>query len=735
MTEKHSYTVWERLEPLVRNPELTGTLRGSLADPLWLLSRQRQFGEFVGEDAGSPVQVDLEYAQDHLTTVEVGSEVRPYNAQRDAPVETLVEREPVAATADPPDESGETARVPNLVVRVEAGMNFLDRLGRRRSDGPPSPDRFAETYRVTPPDVADAPTRRFGDVFDGPARDGTPTARGLDGHALYYEFLALAGEAIATPDGQGDWSALSDPVTAFVRDGDPGFDKSAFTAAAAGFAEWYATLYDEPAPDEDAWDPDRMEYEVAVAAGAEDAESVLEASEYHGGRMDWYDFTPSDRTMPDPDSDGTTADTPSERAAVGVGTGESEPVPTPTESASIDTMPTRARFQGMPASRLWELEDANVDLASVSAAPDDLSRLFLLEFALLAGDDWFTVPIDADVGTVTRVTDLRVTDTFGRTVGPVEATVDRADEWELFTYRLPNHDEPGLFLPPTVGTSLTGETVEDVLFGRDESANLVFGVETTVEGALGEPLDREEFRAPSLEIGTVRTADDSLTGRAAADAESVVLRNPGHDVLSLNGWTLYAQHADHGSDPTASNAASVDLSGVELPPEGSVELVVGGDADLDTSDVVHLERTAPILGSDTVLKVTNRTGLVAVQPVDSESIPGLPDYRIANEVPDNWFPYVQSPDGVHRFELGVLLDRDALSGTLDAVPEPLGRVLDPDAEIFHEEIPRGGRRVTRAYESTAWVDGVTHVWSSREVRPGVGEVRSGLRFDYLDDES
>lgn len=723
MTDNRSYTVWNRLEPLAHDEELTGTLRGELADPLWLLARQRQFGEFAGEDAGSPVSTHVEYYQDPVTRVEVGAETLDYDSTTDAPVETLVEREMVAAEATRADEPD---FAPNYAVRAEAGMHFLDRLRRAVDAHPgggsvPGPDRFDPAYHLGEPEVADAETRRFVDVFD--AGDGE--ARGLDGHAVF-DALIDAAPGIDDPETATDWSGLSDPVTLLAADGATGFAVGPFRTAAEGFAEWYADLYAEPTPAEDAWDPDRMEYEARVSAGAGDEETVLAAGEYEGGRLDWYDFetdagdpirtegpdTPK-RTLADPPED---SDRPS------------------TE------LPTKATFRGMPASRLWEMEDANVDLSAIAAAADDLARLFLLEFALIAGDDWFTLPVEAPVGSITRVSELTVTDTFGVTTDPVAPTTERADAegWDMYTFDLPNHGAPGLFLPPVLGTSLSADPVEDVLFGRDEMANLVFGLERTVESGIGEPLDRTEFRDPSLVVASVNPAPDDLAGRAAADEESVVLRNEGDDALALSegdlgGWTLRVTAP--GESPE-----TFDLGGIEVPAEDAVRIVIGGDAALDTDEVVHMERTAPVLLADATVHVEKPTtegpGLVAVAPVVRDMLEGLDEYRLATEVEDHWFPYVPTTaaDQTHRYELGLLLDADALSETVDRVPEPMGRILDPGACLYEEEVTRSGTRVTRAYQSSAWLDGTTYVWSGREVGPGTGEVSSGLRFDYLESE-
>ena len=56
-------TVWNRLEGRPRSVEFDRALSAEVRDALWMLARQWQFGEFRGEDAGSPVTATV-----HLST-------------------------------------------------------------------------------------------------------------------------------------------------------------------------------------------------------------------------------------------------------------------------------------------------------------------------------------------------------------------------------------------------------------------------------------------------------------------------------------------------------------------------------------------------------------------------------------------------------------------------------------------------------------------------------------------
>ena len=51
---------WTRLEPQSVSGDPRPGLEARVHDPLWLLCRQWQLGELEGEDAGSPVGVELD---------------------------------------------------------------------------------------------------------------------------------------------------------------------------------------------------------------------------------------------------------------------------------------------------------------------------------------------------------------------------------------------------------------------------------------------------------------------------------------------------------------------------------------------------------------------------------------------------------------------------------------------------------------------------------------------------
>jgi hypothetical protein len=150
-------------------------------------------------------------------------------------------------------------------------------------------------------------------------------------------------------------------------------------------------------------------------------------------------------------------------------------------------------FHGAPNARWWEFEDNRVGFGLTSAAKTDLVKMLLAEFGLVFSNDWFIIPFAAKVGTLVDTKGIVVTDNFGFNT-LVEPTAKRhaergfAGTWSMWT--LSRRDQPGsvdsrFFLASSLAKSLESRPVDEVVFLRDEMANLVWGVETISPGPLG----------------------------------------------------------------------------------------------------------------------------------------------------------------------------------------------------------------------------------------------------------
>src|SRR5262245_27251048 len=95
-----SVTSWTRLEPRCREADMRTTLAARISDPLWLLGRQWQMGEFQGEDVGTPVLARVRARSAMLSRCYLGelpddrpsTTGAPYDP-RVMPLEVMVERQ------------------------------------------------------------------------------------------------------------------------------------------------------------------------------------------------------------------------------------------------------------------------------------------------------------------------------------------------------------------------------------------------------------------------------------------------------------------------------------------------------------------------------------------------------------------------------------------------------------------------------------------------------------------
>src|SRR5262249_46725759 len=132
----------------------------------------------------------------------------------------------------------------------------------------------------------------------------------------------------------------------------------------------------------------------------------------------------------------------------------------------------------------------------------DLVQLLLIEYASSYGNDWFVVPLALPVGSVTRVDSLVVTDTFGvrSLIRPIGDPAIPAAHFSMWQPALRNPQASSaanvvtnrFFLPPSLSRTIDSSPLEDILFMRDELANLAWAIERTIESPIEQPALRYE---------------------------------------------------------------------------------------------------------------------------------------------------------------------------------------------------------------------------------------------------
>ncbi|HKR68417.1 MAG TPA: hypothetical protein VJT16_06230 [Streptosporangiaceae bacterium] len=442
-----SVTVYNRVEGRPRTQAFDAALRAEIRDPLWMLARQWQVGELNGDDAGSPIMVQVHVQRSGLTGIGAREgPIEPFG--EDLPLESRVERRPVVM------QLGGTPLA--LDLRLAMGRRWLKMLvGPSANLSADYRSAFTTAYGFTQPDPAD------------------PAAAGTIAHATVWQsYAAVAGRAM---DGGQLYLHLTGDPPGQPYDGVAGVsegDKPALEVLGNAFVTWFERLVlPAPSPDEDSWDPQRLDYRFRATApdGASTSRQYL-AEGFRGGRLDWWALD-------------IESEVPTQPSGAPAGT---DPVSTITSSM----LPTPIRFAGMPATRWWAFEDGKVNLANVDAASTDVATLLFLEFSLIFANDWFLVPLSMPVASVAQVLGVAVTDVFGDRiwVPPAGSGPDDAwQRWSMFKSSLvaPGPADTSLLVLPVAAKVQDSDVHEEVMFVRDEMANMVWGVERTIPSGAG----------------------------------------------------------------------------------------------------------------------------------------------------------------------------------------------------------------------------------------------------------
>jgi len=239
-----SVTTWTRIEPdiMTGDPQkdLTLGIAAELADPLWLLGRQWQMGEWQGEDAGSPVSAQLSASSYAIDSLGIGANAIAYQPAT-TPADTLVEHD-----GGPAD----------FAMRAAGGRAFLDTLA----------DRKVSAYQAAAKSAFGFAAHDASSVLERTLA----AASGVDGDKV----LAAAQT--------GKIAQTLNVASA---------DSANFTAAVNDWLGWYAPR--AAAAVNPAWKTDRLEYQFTATASVKEGRVTLTAPEHHGGRIDWDTFTAS----------------------------------------------------------------------------------------------------------------------------------------------------------------------------------------------------------------------------------------------------------------------------------------------------------------------------------------------------------------------------------------------------------------------------------------------------------
>jgi len=436
-----SITAYNRLEPTPRTTHFDRSLKAEVRDPLWMLCRQWQFGEFQGEDAASPVTAQILGMHTPMDRINFPNITFPYDDN--IPLETNVEAERLTA---------------NLFLAVQMGRSFLKLM---KEDGLIAHlSRLIGKYKLGyEPDPNDAEGLQLLKAVEGKI---------FDGYSLHNDITTV----IAGKSKFQQW---------MEDEGLTQSDQDKFNIIAAELAGQYERNYSQPKEaTHSAWLPSELEYQFAVSSMIEqDQQKTLSVDNYHEGHLDWYSF-----------------DLNLKRSV------QLEPAPAsskPTKENHVSFLPAPVAFKGMPHPRFWMMEEGQTDFGKIDTSPTGLLHLLLAEFGLIYSNDWFLLPYPLEVNNLCELKGIVVTDVFGHHT--LVRPAGRGPEtdwhrWTMFHQTDVNNNTSNsnyFYLPAAVAGSLEGDPLEQVNFLRDEMANLVWGVENTVPSQIGRGVNGNEM--------------------------------------------------------------------------------------------------------------------------------------------------------------------------------------------------------------------------------------------------
>jgi len=417
-----------RLEGLPRTDEFDRSLRAEIADPLWLLCRQWQMGEFEGEDAATACQAKIlaEHQQPEVIHFNQGNPVN-YDANK-MPLETLIEGE-----------------LPHhdYYLSVQMGRQFLKLMNAAGLSG--HKKAFITQYPIA-------------------------AITNTDDNEAMYLFQSTSG---AFPDGYKIWEDIAgDKFASFIKT-IPGIstgDIDKFNnVVSSQFSKWFSNLYHLPAAGQTSWRPDRMEYnfELDLPHVENGTQSLLEATQYSSGKIDWLTFDENLKKAP-------------------------EQLPPDNFVEVVQTfIPSALKYSGMPNPRFWQMENSRVDFGKIQTGTSGLLSILLAEYGLTYSNDWFVLPYQLQSNTLCEVKSIMVTDVFGQNILIEPTFKDPEMNWHEFACfrhtEMQNRPSPRnrFYLPSSVVKTQYGEPLEKVNFMRDEMANMVWAIESVIPSEAG----------------------------------------------------------------------------------------------------------------------------------------------------------------------------------------------------------------------------------------------------------
>lgn len=475
------FSVTSRIEPHTCAKDYGRALAFEVYDPLWILTRQWQYGRFKGNDCGSAVTAKIKMSRLPLEFLEAAG---PESGQReyssDTPLEYEVEKRDRRVTP---------------YIRICSAAHLTRRLRRLR-------DSRAGALLLTLLQN-EYPLEDFS-VGREDSLEGIKTAQNKSLKSLY----AVFGRRIF--DGYRTARAWQDG-TLKKRVDEERLGSNMVNALFDAYLKWFAEKYfpvsgmvGEPR-ESPCWNEEKLGYELSTGL----LNSRYIAEDYDTGRLSWHSFDGQAVTEYTGDvSSGMIRLLKGDsilKFIVGGQILDDED----SRVKMVTYLPVTANFPGAPDRRLWAIESRGVNFGNQKDT-SLLANSVVMQYTSMYSHDWMITPLEVEAGCVVSVEGIVVTDTFGERIfidrsaeenDGLSEKVRFDDRWSLFSISKreawKNNDFApygnSLLIPPTVQRAEESRPLEEVQFLRDEMANMMWGVETVVDNGCGGTWDGKDM--------------------------------------------------------------------------------------------------------------------------------------------------------------------------------------------------------------------------------------------------
>ena len=686
-----------RIEGRTRDADPTEAMRLRVHDPLWMLARQWQMGEFRGNNTG--------------TAMSVRCIVRYEDCSSD-PIE------PVTEQINP--------RI-DFLAKIESAVHFLDLM---RSSGLNVKEHLPGLIQSFPIDwnalddslvLPDAVTSQQEHLLN----------RHLQNYARAYRGKIFDGEALYNHLVQGQSFLKGDSEEAETK-----------------FKAWFQKKYKPVSSDSQSWQEADLCYTVETNV----AGKQFTGDRYQGGRLSWYTFdyndNPGDKSfgvflknngpqklqvlkkikellniglkeakdfidsapviLKEGMTEAEAKAIQSELIALGadVELTSQKPaqmqIPAQTQTIEIKPggteetimrkeevlcLPTPASFAAAPNKRLWQMEDRNVFMGNSVEEPSEANSV-VMRFATMYSNDWMLFPLKTEIGQYITIERIDVIDSFGQRhtmsgdcrAGNKEQLGEYEEQWQVFVNSTVGDAKRtainGLYYAQQLAATIEGKPVEEIKILRDEIANMVWGVENIVSDGCGGTLDANLY---------------------ATQLETIVNeRNKAGEPVREPDTIVFGQDSAPQVEKAASNQAPRAKFSYSLQSSVPFNWIPFIPQRLATEDT----KKSPFFmgGREIILR--------------------------RGKMPCHIF-------NGNKFDLHAVRPKSSIMRPV-VTRDKNGNVLKEEPMVIHEEaVQATGIRLTKNYQRARWIGGKTYQWLGVHKRQSRTEASSGLVFDKL----